>query len=525
MEEKCPVTEGEEELMYVPQRRRTQIRLAQRAYRERKETTISGLENCVADMQRTIDEMKQIFLDFKDRAISYGITSICPALGEELETATQRFVKLSDSDRHEPSTTDCPDKPQGTTNNTGTVIGSPEVKRSQSPSLPDRADPLTDVRTTTTVWGYQVSLEPSSKIHNNGAEGLELGSTRENSSNAVDPKSPGNSIYKPRGRASTPESFIYTPAWNAEADRSLTSDYTYSFQESTFARRLLRSSYERACRLLLSPEANHQTIRRTLRYSLCLGEMEHIKARVDQTLKRTRQDSLEHWDVPALHIGGAGLHYPRLSMDGEAIPPETWANSHSTRPFLRRPSAIPVRDEEFPDHLVELADIEGVWLDPNDVEQYLKTKGLHLDGQCSIAEIEVDDPVPGLVSEFPATSPQSPTSGDLKTPHSPRSTGESFLGFHSHNGDYFSDRTTGSVAPFPAQFAPDLNIDFAFTTSWMNNDLDKTGGRIDCMQTDAMFPDMVPMAQWPRRKKLMIDVDKLMTGKKTYHFRLTLYGN
>ena len=454
-------------------------------------------------------------MDFKNRALSCGIPSIHPVIGEDLKMATERFIKLSHRDEHGLNTENCPDEPQSTTNNTGTVLGSPGVEESRSWSLPHSVSQSTDVSTTTTVWGYQVSVESTSKPHNNDAEHFELDSRQDYSSNGLDPKLQGNIIYNPRGRTGIPESFIYTSTWNAEADRSLTSDYTYSFQESTFARRLLRSSYERAYRLLMSPDANKHMICQAFRYTLCFGKTEHIKARIDQTLSRTKQDSLEQWDFPNLHVGGAGLHYPRLSMDGEATPPATWANSHSTRPFLRRPSTIPVRDEDFPHRVAELANVEGEWLDSNDVEQYLKDKGLHLDGHSSIAEIEVDDPVPGLVSDFVATSPQSPSSGHLTTPQSPRNTSESYPRSQPHTGDYFSDRNTENITHFPAQLAPNPSMDFALASSWLNDSLDQTGDGVNFMDADAMFPDMVPIAQWPRKRKLVIDVDKLMTGKET----------
>ena len=466
-------------------------------------------------MQQKINEMNQVFVEFKDRALSSGITSLHPAIGEDLRAVTQRLVKLSRADEHGLRTEDCPGERQSTNSSTATVIESPEVKISQSVSLPDSVSQSTDVPTTITAWGYQVSLEPSAKPHNNDAERFELTSKREYGSDTLGEKLPGNIIDNPQGRVGFPESFIYTSTWNAEADRSLTSDYTYSFQESTFARRLLRSAYERASRLMSNPEANKQEIRRVLRYSLCLGTMEDIKARVDHTVRRTKRESLENWKVPAFHVGGAGLHYPRLPMDGEATPPESWANAHSPRPFHRVPSDTPVRDEDYPNRLVELANIEGEWLDSSDVEQYLKKKGLHLDGHSSIAEIEVDDPVPGLVSDFPATSPQSASSGDLTTPYSPRNMGESFPWYPPHKGDYFSDRNAGdNMTHFSTQLAPTLNMDFALASSWLDDGLDRTGDGINFLQGDAMFLDTTPMAQWPRKRKLVIDVDRLMKGKR-----------
>ena len=48
------------------ERRRTQLRLAQRAYRERKETTIVDLEKKTANLERALGDMYNIFSDYHD---------------------------------------------------------------------------------------------------------------------------------------------------------------------------------------------------------------------------------------------------------------------------------------------------------------------------------------------------------------------------------------------------------------------------------------------------------------------------
>ena len=47
------------------QRRRTQIRMAQRAYRQRKESTLDELRKRVSDLTNTIELMNKSFLDFQ----------------------------------------------------------------------------------------------------------------------------------------------------------------------------------------------------------------------------------------------------------------------------------------------------------------------------------------------------------------------------------------------------------------------------------------------------------------------------
>ncbi|KAL0264568.1 hypothetical protein SLS55_000518 [Diplodia seriata] len=77
------------------QRRRTQIRLAQRAYRQRKEMTISSLQKQVEQLQSVIDGMNNSFLHFNDQAMASDIFALRPHLASELRSTTEAFVNLS----------------------------------------------------------------------------------------------------------------------------------------------------------------------------------------------------------------------------------------------------------------------------------------------------------------------------------------------------------------------------------------------------------------------------------------------
>ncbi|OMP82377.1 hypothetical protein BK809_0006687 [Diplodia seriata] len=76
-------------------RRRTQIRLAQRAYRQRKEMTISSLQKQVEQLQSVIDGMNNSFLHFNDQAMASDIFALRPHLASELRSTTEAFVNLS----------------------------------------------------------------------------------------------------------------------------------------------------------------------------------------------------------------------------------------------------------------------------------------------------------------------------------------------------------------------------------------------------------------------------------------------
>ena len=76
------------------QRRRTQIRLAQRAYRLRKETTISSLRTRVAELETAIDGMQSTFMEL--RASTQGLIKADEhEMAKALNALTDRFLALA----------------------------------------------------------------------------------------------------------------------------------------------------------------------------------------------------------------------------------------------------------------------------------------------------------------------------------------------------------------------------------------------------------------------------------------------
>src|SRR6266536_374836 len=93
-------------LLTFVQRRRTQIRMAQRAYRHRKETTISSLEKQVQDLRGTNEEMGNIFISLYDFAVGKGLLQREPEFGQQLQSTTERFLALAKATANEDSNHD-----------------------------------------------------------------------------------------------------------------------------------------------------------------------------------------------------------------------------------------------------------------------------------------------------------------------------------------------------------------------------------------------------------------------------------
>ncbi|KAF3907607.1 hypothetical protein AA313_de0204376 [Arthrobotrys entomopaga] len=77
------------------ERRRTQIRLAQRAYRQRKETTIASLKTRVEELETTLDTLVNTFFEIHDSAMEHKIVEAHPQFGQTLRGATEKILALS----------------------------------------------------------------------------------------------------------------------------------------------------------------------------------------------------------------------------------------------------------------------------------------------------------------------------------------------------------------------------------------------------------------------------------------------
>ncbi|KAJ5960984.1 uncharacterized protein N7479_008134 [Penicillium vulpinum] len=79
----------------VPEKRRKQLRLAQQAYRKRKETTIGNLQNRVHELETGIEKISHSFLSFSNLLIEEQLLLQYPHIASALQDITQQCVSLA----------------------------------------------------------------------------------------------------------------------------------------------------------------------------------------------------------------------------------------------------------------------------------------------------------------------------------------------------------------------------------------------------------------------------------------------
>ncbi|KAI9692040.1 MAG: hypothetical protein M1820_009575 [Bogoriella megaspora] len=410
------------------ERRRTQIRLAQRAYRQRKETTISALNKQVADLQNTISELSKSFLRFSDLALN---ASIPHEISQELKNLTQDFIQYSktqvqsegeedelvDDNKivHNLATEPPPrrEKESGSTESPYEYsedigLGYQSVYDVSSMVLPEHEarSPTSEEKIMSRIEEITQDSEPPARF-----EAISQEDYRERYPHADSIPCVVRSYH-----ARITDQLMPMAAIN-DLDKSSSLNnkpFVYSFQETTFARRLQRAAVECGYHLIAQAHLRPRVFKRVFKLSLLYGSREQIATRFKSILTKSTSESLEFWQTPFIRLGGAGTHFPRRNLDGT---PLFAPNAYNVHPIAPNSNVVQLRNAEnnevYCDMLIDITGYEGDWFDPIDVEGYLTSKGIHIDPQSSFADVqmlEADLPELGMSPhESSGSSSSNPT--------------------------------------------------------------------------------------------------------------------
>jgi hypothetical protein len=325
-----------------------QIRRAQRTYRQKKEATIQGLKARVDVLEQTLQNVANI-------------------LGADEETHALNTVG-SQAD--------------GLTRARQLVLAEIRKTRSTSGEHSQTDSSLARLRD---IFGYQVSHA--------GGNVKDAESTQYDRTNAQ--------YTRQHARSPTPLLNRLFPS---------TTIYTYSHQESDLSRRLHRFCLEHTYRWLTDPHSDPSHMSRIFGLVPCIQDMPGVRRSFRRTLQSEIGSSLEGQKLPFYKLGGAGTHYPRIGADGR---PDYPVNIRRPGKILRRLARILRRggiqdwDEDWSgdaepdlqdgiglkeramseeDRLRSLG-LEGEWFDCHDVQGYLESHGVILDGSSLWLEV------------------------------------------------------------------------------------------------------------------------------------------
>lgn len=301
---------------------------------------------------------------------------------------------------------------------------------------------------------------------------------------------------------------------------------TYSFQETTFGRRLHRATLEIGYQLALDPSRMPEKYDRAFKLSLLTVGASKLISILKDVLDRGPNESLDS-DAPMVHIGGAGTHYGRRDKFGVLQPKKQVANLGVIGPQDLSVLEHAIRGNRVNDMTVEITGFEGEWFDPYDVEGYLAEKGIFIDPTSSFAEADVD-----LISSDSTKSSSTSSSGSTMSPEmqsSVRGTpDESSVPYVQERLGSYSTTNSEEWMDYPM---PMTGIGFsdASTGSWMNfllpgeaikqrpqNNVQWNGsGSSQYMSEDVYsgYGRAVEATAQQRKRTLLIDVAKFLKSE------------
>jgi hypothetical protein len=443
--------------------------MAQRAYRNRKETTIQSLEKQVQDLRGTNEEMSNIFMNLYDFAVGKGLIHREPEFAQHLRSTTERFLALAGSISADDSM-----KEEVAVHNQQRDASANSI---QSHSRQELSSEIQDVMTS--VWGYQVSKEdtpddPSSpnEYVQQPLQAVPLPEDHQIISRAtIDNASFINLDFldsMQQYRVEIPEtSFDYSYFLSPEGTLPLPASYSVS--ENTFARRLQRSTTESGWRLINS--RNTSRIEAVFGFCLRFETKDQIKKRLWKVLSADSKSALYNWKEPFLHLGGSGTFYPRDQNISGDLQPKILSGM-SMGPFSA--SVMDTRQNDMlTEYKINVPGYEGEFFDSNDVEGYLRGRGIDIGVNAEFVDLDLDQ------LEFHEQASNSHSSGSLDdiSPKTPVPIVSDVMGVSETGRDsefFTASEHTDCSAPYSMNF-PDWSSGSNEPTKSSGNPFDLTG--------------------------------------------------
>jgi hypothetical protein len=316
------------------ERRRAQVRLAQRAYRSRQEATVSQLKNRIVEMESVIETMTEAFLAFSDRLMQSGVLNASPDIAQSLKEVTAKYVTLSSQ----------------MTETEGDYATPQDIALSQITA----SEQLSFHSADHTSQSSDSAVAVKTGLGNGDLGGAEpVGAlipieTPDMANGPLFPTTTSTDIRVPSPHLiniRTPMSHLYGP------------------DSPFFAQRLHLASYKLAQRYLKNPAVPDSALLRNFGFLMSRWSRRQLIAYLNSFLKSSEGVEVsKKFNIPLLNLGGAGLHYPRKhSPLGD--PNLYWLPSAEDISMMYANG-------------LSIQDLEEPWFDPGDVEGFLEERGI-----------------------------------------------------------------------------------------------------------------------------------------------------
>ncbi|KAF5676654.1 hypothetical protein FCIRC_6949 [Fusarium circinatum] len=388
----------------VTNRRRIQNRMAQRAYRQRKESAIDVLKQKVEELERSKEDMGREFINFTSVILQQDIVKNNPQIIEHIKQTT---ISLLSSAR-EVDENERPDVQDGEQNDLKDLPL--EVSPDLTPPIPQAQDFDFPMMDGTGQIDYTTNpIDPM------------LSQQRSNSDST--PHSFDATSYFQLPTTQTPFYDMTYQLPGSTWDSTLPNPRSYASQELNFGRRYHRASQEAAFLLASMRHAPPAWYRKVFGFCMHFETREEICSRIGETLRKSKEATLNNWKFPFTNTGGAGTFFPEQgygagdlpignrSLEHEAYRP-TEMSGFSMGPF--GPSVEQIRDLRLnPQLRIIDPEYDGDFFDSDEIEICLRGYGVTIPSGKDFVTAYID------MSMFERTSDSETSSGPTTPPDMP----------------------------------------------------------------------------------------------------------
>jgi hypothetical protein len=352
------------------ERRRTQMRMAQRAYRQRKQNELLTTHKRLSEIGDAVTDLGTVYNSLSSKLTTSGFLPLWPDLAQKLEETTGKFQALAQLSSLPENHSD--------------------QKSSTSPPPPPAAQALS-MSTSSSQDNLGMLLPPSSCAGSSSPcqePGFVVPKVEEDTTASAFTMPSSNLLFYPQ--AMPPYGPQVTLATNTSgvpvpnnsipqlpAPTYLSPPTSYSYQETSFARRLQRKCVESAYRVLISDRVHPARKARIFKLAFRVWNKK-------QLVEKFRQSALG-WEfddpaTPYFSVGGAGTHYPRTW--NQLVRPVTNGPWPTHMAHIQHPG--PDKSVEAIVHALGMDD--GDWFDCLDIEGHLRGMGVYLEAHTTYAE-------------------------------------------------------------------------------------------------------------------------------------------
>lgn len=401
----------------VLKRRRTQIRLAQRAYRHRKDAAITTLEKRVQELEKANNDISKDFDAFFGTLVSERLLDGAPRALQRLSSIANKIAAAADKARvsngnvsaSDDDDDEAPITPPKQLPAQDALQRKASFQQADYPTtfqVPDAAEAPASYSGPLIYVPHSVNYDVVTAAAQQNVDipfysSMESGTTADFQKNLTTMPSPHHTLHVP---------------------------YSFAAGEQTFGRRLQRFACETALRLITSTSPSPDRFAAVFGFCMLFETREEIIRRL-QAILNTRQDKdLCFWKYPFTNLGGAGTFFPDQSSMRSLNSASDSSGSSSmlvgnqdTQSYAKPqqmtgmsmgpwgPAVQKARDERIDygsDRRMQmmLVGFEGDFFDPDEVERHLRQLGIYVPPRADFVDAEIDVYELGRHGEAPAVS-------------------------------------------------------------------------------------------------------------------------